>query len=817
LWLSRRPRWFLAITALAVVLLNCYPIVFCGRSFVSPNNGAPTDGGNSLMYDTSPTLPGYFDERIADLHGADTGAIMWHDVPNAFVEARNLWQQRAMPLWNRYKNAGDPLLAQGISMFGDPLHLIVLAGGGSAVAWDIKFLVAKVLFCLGCGWLVLLLTRQQRLALFYTVVAAYCGLFNFIPNHPGFFVFCYGPWILLSAMRVLTESGPRRIGWGLLWLVANTGCFNAGHVEAAVVCISGLNLTGLVSVLAEKNSARWRAVGLMAALTAIFAGLNAPVWIPFLSYLPDSFNLHTDVVIEQFPLYLIAGLFDDSFYHAVQDGPMAMGPGGTIFVLFGTLFSLASYRELRQETFFKINLVASVVWGGFIFGYIPPALVEHLPLIRGIGHIRVDFSYLAIIQLLIGSAYGCLALARFVEAKEVWRRWFLAAGGLVLIELIFFWSTRTIEKPLELYLYVATITLCVLLVPPMYLFCERTVGAPRLAGCLALGVLLFLPHARFGLYTFGPDRWLLQPGKRAQLDFSSEAVKSMQRDAREPFRATGLAWDLYGGYGAVYDLEDIKGVSALMNRYYMELCTHYPGVERDSYLIELSDPTAAKNLLSMLNVRYLLQNPRDPAPDGLPYRLAGKYDLTIFENDAVWPRAFFADSIRTYQGVDDFVSLLEQYGGSPFAAISEADLDRHPKLRTLAEHPGSMTVRSGFDYKRSANETTFEIEAPARGIVLVSETYVGGAFTAEVNGEAREVLRLNHALKGVFLDKPGHYLLTFRYSPPHWALALTLFFASSTLIGVGAVAWVIKKLKRPATRGYSTLEPPCAELAPIDW
>jgi len=770
------------------VLWNCYPIVFCGRSFVSPNNGAPTNGGNSLLYDTVPTLPGYFDERIADLHGADTGAIMWHDVPNAFVEARNLMQQGALPFWNRYKNAGDPLLTQGISMFGDPLHFIVLAGGGSAWAWDGKFLAAKWLFCFGCGWLVLDLTRRLGLALLFTVASAFCGLFHFVPNHPGFFVFCYSPWILLSVMRALTESGPRRIGWGLLWLAANTGCFNAGHVEAAVVCIGGLNLTGFIHVLAESKSVRRRVVGAMAALTALFAGLNAPVWMPFLSYLPASFNLHTDVVIEQFPFYLVAGLFDDRFYQAVQEGPLAQGPGGTMFVLFGMLFALVSFRELQREKFFFINLAALVVWGGFIFGYIPVALVEHLPLIRAIGHIRADFSYLAIFQSLIGSAYGCLALVRLSEAGAIWRRWAAAAGGLVLVELLFFWCTRTIAKPADFPVYVAMVTFCVLAAPPMYLFCRRTVGARGFASRLALGVLLFLPHARFGLYTFGPDRWMLQPGVRARLDFPSKAVESMKHGARDPFRTTGLAWDLYGGYGAVYGLEDIKGVSALMNPYYMDLCGRYPGVERDSYLIELPDPAAARNLLSMLNVRYLVLNPHDPPPGGLPYRLTGRYDLTVFENEAVWPRAFFVNKLRTYHGIDDFVSLLEQYGESPFAAISEADLAHHPALRALAESPAAMTVRAASGYRLGANETSFEIEAPTSGLALVSETYVADGFTVEVNGVAREVLRLNHAFKGVFLDRPGHYLVTFRYAPPHWALASALFLASMALIGAGAVA-----------------------------
>ena len=32
-----------------------------------------------------------------------------------------------LPFWNRYNAAGVDLLAQGQSMFGDPLHLLVLA------------------------------------------------------------------------------------------------------------------------------------------------------------------------------------------------------------------------------------------------------------------------------------------------------------------------------------------------------------------------------------------------------------------------------------------------------------------------------------------------------------------------------------------------------------------------------------------------------------------------------------------------------------------------------------------------------------------
>lgn len=785
--LSDSSQRLLALTALIAALWSCYPVVFCGRSFVSPNNGAPNHGGNSLLYDTVPTLPGSPSGAIADFHGADTGALMWHDVPNAFVEARALWQHGTWPLWNRFKNAGDPLLAQGISMLGDPLHLLVLCGGGAAWAWDVKFLTAKWLFCFGCGWLVLDLTRHLRLALAFSVAAAFCGLFHFVPNHPGFFVFCYTPWILLTVRRTLAETGRSQLRWGVAWVIANTGCFNAGHVEAAVVCLGGLNLTGLLHAWAESPQKRWRLAGVMSLLTLVFAGLNAPVWLPFLSYLPDSFNLHTDVTLEQFPLSQVAGLFDDAFYRAVQPGPLAEGPGGSLLVLFGMLFAMASYRELRDEMFFFINLATLLVWGGFIFGYIPVALIEHLPLIRRIGHIRADFSYLAVLQTLIASAYAGVALSRLPDARTIWRRWFAAAGGVLLVEGLFFWSTRAVTKPGDFLGYIMVVTASALVTLPLYLLVKKARGARRAFGWFALGLLLFLPQARFGLYHFGPERWLLQPGARARLDSPSPAVDWMKRATNEPFRVTGLAWDLYGGYGAVYGLEDIKGVSALMNRYYMELCTHYAGLERDSYLLEIADAAAAKNLLSMLNVRYLVLNEEDAAPDGLPFKLVAKDDLQVFQNENAWPRAFFINQLSAYRDVADFVLMLERHRDVPWAAIAERDLAAHPALQALLERPALTAMQPATHYDLGVNETSFEVQTPTRGVALLSEPYLDAGLTAEVNGGKTEVLRLNHTLRGVYLAQPGRYRVSFRYAPPHWLLARALFVVAGLVLLVASI------------------------------
>jgi hypothetical protein len=55
-------------------------------------------------------------------------------------------------------------------------------------------------------------------------------------------------------------------------------------------------------------------------------------------------------------------------------------------------------------------------------------------------------------------------------------------------------------------------------------------------------------------------------------------------------------------------------------------------------------------------------------------------------------------------------------------------------------------------------------------------------FTARANNQAREVLTVNRAFKGIYLDRPGDYHIQFIYRPRHWQLACTCFW-----IAAGAV------------------------------
>ena len=174
-WSALRPVLSIVLVSLIAVVINCYPVVFCGKSFVSPTSSF------FALYSWWPPLPG-MDPATPHFnpHGSDVGATMWQCMPWGFVESRSLLEHGELPLWNRYGHAGSTLIGQAVSMMGDPLHLIVILGHSSAEAWDIKFLAAKFLFCVGFGLLVLRLLGSRPLALIYAALGAYCGAYYYI-------------------------------------------------------------------------------------------------------------------------------------------------------------------------------------------------------------------------------------------------------------------------------------------------------------------------------------------------------------------------------------------------------------------------------------------------------------------------------------------------------------------------------------------------------------------------------------------------------------------------------------------------------------
>ena len=65
-------------------------------------------------------------------------------------------------------------------------------------------------------------------------------------------------------------------------------------------------------------------------------------------------------------------------------------------------------------------------------------------------------------------------------------------------------------------------------------------------------------------------------------------------------------------------------------------------------------------------------------------------------------------------------------------------------------------------------------------------------FTARANDEAKRVLTVNRAFKGIYLDQPGDYHIKFIYRPRHWRLACVCFWISAGAVMLWVLASIIR-------------------------
>ncbi len=713
--------------------------------------------------------------------------------PSVLLSLAVCWSRENFPCGTDTATLGDTLIGQAVSMLGDPLHLIVIFGHGSAGAWDIKFLAAKFLFCIGFGLLVLRLLGNRPLSLIYAALAAYCGAFFYIDNHMVFFVFSYAPWILLSALALLDTRSEGPVRWGLVWLLVNFGCFNAGHVEVAVVLIGGLNLAAVACALAFcRNVAdSARVLGRMAAGTLCFLGLTAPVWMSFLTALEGSYSMHLEALVIQLPFVSLPGVFDDLFYLRLlkNDSIAAPAPGTSLLVLAGCILSALRWRQLKGESFFWVNGSAILLWGGCVFGWIPASVLAAIPWVNRVGHIYTDFSYLLVIHLTIQSAYGfkCLVKAENFRRAAVDFLWM----GLIFEGIMLAYNFGTTHRTIP-WGYFLCAAAGAVGAPLLFTFLKSRNRQMPAVGVMGIVILGFIPHGRFGLYSFGDENLLMLPGPRVVLNAPSQAVDKIKTDKSNPFRVVGLDWNFFGDYSAVYGIEDIRSCAPLSSGEFINLIRTFPGLKftKRDWIIELVDPASAQPLLNLLNVKYLLALPSVGIQKGLNFRLVDHSDFGVVENLEVWPRAFFASQVVSISSNEKFIHHLLKNGQQPFIALSREEIERQPGLQQL-ETTNQAVISPATNYRLLPNSTGFDIHAPAAGMVCLTEGQAKD-FTALANNEPKKVLTVNRAFKGIYLDQPGDYHIRFIYRPRHWRLACACFWISAGAVILWALTSIIR-------------------------
>jgi hypothetical protein len=808
-----RPGSAIAFFSAVAVIGSAFPVVFLGKSYVSPNVGT------TLLYNGFPTLPGYASTRVMNVEGSDVGAAMWAFVPYSVVQHEAMGEGE-LPLWNRYNSCGTPLLGQGYSMFGDPLQWIPTLADGAAWAWDLKFLIAKWLFAIALGLIALSVTRHLPAALWVSAAAPFAGFFIYRLNHPAFFSFCYAPWPLFCCLRAAQSATWRSTA---AWLggsvVANFALMNSGTVKEAYMLLLTMNFSGACVILAADAPRRARLLKLagLAGAGGLLALISAPIWHTFLQDLRGAYTSYSQPSVFQIQPGMLLGAFDEIFFRPLNDAERVFNPAANFLVLAGVLYFLATLRHHGRAA---LALAASALLPlSAAFGLVPPEWIARVPFVGNIAHIDDSFGCGVIILAYVMAGAGFAAAAVRLGRPE--GRGDMAVAGLLLFGLVFgfvafgqaahrpafglglTFSPVTYGHPLPvapfIWRYLAVLLAATAggawIVRRSLVRREFTPAcALALAACLV--ALLWRQAQQSGAGHW--DNYIMRPAERVDFDAPSEAVAFVRQAQRAgPVRGIGLLSNFCPGWTGVYGLEGINGPDPLINprfRELMDLSSIQRVADWRLYLTPAA-LSAARPVLDFLNVRYYFDAPGGSGESGAGLKLARAADLDVYESLTAWPRAFFCDRLMIYQKPRQLMAEIARGDGRPFAAVQPSEVSAHAELGALSGRLADRKVANAYGYRLTSHTTSFEVRASGPGVVVLAESWWPGYPHATLDGREAPVLRLNHMFQGVFVGRAGPHRLVFDYRPRRFSLMLWL--AAAGLAGVAAsFVGIVRRPKR---------------------
>jgi hypothetical protein len=803
----QKPVRAVLLVAAISVTVSSYPIVFLGKSFISPNLGT------ALLYDSAVALPGYQDTRVSDVKGSDIGAIIWSHVPLSMMQ-RDALLHGELPLWNRYNSTGTPLLGQGQSMVGDPLTFLVALADGASWAWDLKYLMSKWLFAAGLALCVFVVTRNLGAASLIAASAPFIGFFLYRVNHPANFSVSYAPWVLLCWLHISQAQEKRRAYLWILWLlVANAVLLNSGTVKEAYMLLLTLNLTGFICLLigADEWKSKLNKIGFLIWAGILFILLLAPVWLNFLDSLSKAYTSYNARSAFQIQPGLLLGVFDELFFRPLTVGERVFNPSANCFILAGCLYFFATLRIQLDRRLAAGLALGTILPMALVFGVISPKWIGNMPFLGNVAHIDNSFSCGLIIIWCILAGVGFDTAAARLRTKDAGKD--LVVSLLLLLAIVASYigfgqaahratfgpgttfSGISAGQPLPLSGFVWWSLLFIIVALLGFgLLAWRSIKNQRTSP--AAGILMVLSflvlHWRFAQHhrAVGFDTYTFEPTVRVDLHAPSLAIDIMRSAQRvEPSRGIGLDGNFFPGWSGVYDLEGVSGPDALINPRYRELCGVAPIDRIWDWRIFLNREgvARARPFLDMLNVRYYFATRNDPvvAPN---VKLVRKADLDVYESTSCWPRAFFTDRVGRVESAQELIQKISTGDGRPFATIHGKDVVHSG----LADISGDLTARKvapATRYELTPNTTSFEIRASGKGVAVLTEAWSPRDFRAEINGRAAPVVRINHAFKGVVIPGSGDYRVKISYVPEQYRLSMALglsglFLAAATVFFV---------------------------------
>lgn len=646
-WITRNDLALASLVLGALIVIFFYDVVFLGRTLLtSPLHFQPGAYGYGPM-DSQPDNNPYLLDPLASAAGAE---------PTFKKAARLISDFHGLP-WNANLSLGRPFLAEATSANFSPIRLPLMISP-SPEMWD-AFLLARLFVA---GLFTYLLAKRLGLAkpaaFGATVAFAFSGYFMLYVNmeHPDIYITI--PVLLYAFDLLLERPGPGRMAFAVVAVALGVLAFNPQPAVVLLLYGAGFYLArAFVLYRAEGNFRAWPRILPLGLAMGLGVGLSAFKLVPFLE-LSGSLGFggfgthgHTGRGVGFDHLRFLVSLFVPYFDGAPVSNYQGTGWTG-IRNYVGVVIPLLAFIGLWNRTAMRRGgwffLVAAVIVLAKIYGVPVVQWLGRLPVLKYIDY-GLYASPLVTFSLAMLSGLGLDRLTR-----GGWRWWHLplAVAALALLLGWLVWLNRNILDYVPTNHLIAHLSFAGSLIAASAAVIAATrwrlvtahTGMALLVALLAVELFAFTTPTKGefadlanGVYGRS-DVTIVDRPQRHDAFVEAPYISFLKEDTSK-YRVIGLNGVLYPNATEAYDLDDIRGLTAISVERYVEYIRNFidpsivfqwrggdwpPMDTKGGPLLLGNNP-----MFDLLNVKYVVTT--DVFPLAYTYELAAQFLPAIAE------------------------------------------------------------------------------------------------------------------------------------------------------------------------------------------
>jgi len=697
-----------------------------------------------------------------------------------------------LPLWNPYNFSGSPLLANLQSSPFYPMNIMYLF-----LSYELAWSFLVILQPLMATIFMYLYIRTLRVTMLPSVFSAISYGFSlymtvFLEYNTLGHIVSLLPLTLYAFERYNATLGKRYLMFLSLSIAIS---FFAGHLQLGVTSF-GFVLMYILVRLKSKNMFSMRKISFFIFFMFIGLLLSAIQLIPAFELISLSarvsqdYQYLTEKLLMQ-PAQLIMIFIPDIFGNPVtrnflphETYPTKAAYIGILPLLFA-FFSLSLFRKKCMIRFFAV--IAAILL--IVLTRNPLSEIFYLldlPLISSSSPTNMWYVFGFCLSVL-----GGFGLQHVMDSKKIPFKIFLVFLTLFICSFIFsFFSLREFIQIKQVIIPVG-----IFLFGLVVLFVIH-VNKLKYSFFVVLFVILTVFDLFYLFQKFNPfsQKASLYPPVSVASWLSTQALYNRVLGIGNAYIAPNLHTELrlYSpeGYDPLYP----KLYGEFLHSYQDgQLLTEFTNQTRSNALLGdiFGDGSLVENerrlkIIDFLGVKYILDrvengNTEKTFPSDRFSIVYEEDGWKIYENKYALPRGFLVQQASIVESKDDFGKIFYSDTFDPKASVI---LEKHIALPNVATPSGEVIL-----FRLEEDRIHYQTSSENDSVFVLSDTYYPG-WKAFIDGEETDILRANHAFRGVYVPK-GIHDVTFFYYPNSFLFGMYVSLISS-IVFIGSLFYFKK-------------------------